>query len=58
MKICPIKQTYMQCMADGCAVWDINRKCCGLITQPTIDASELVYWMRSKFYDIEASRHD
>ena len=56
--MCPIKQTYMQCITDSCAIWDANRKCCGLITQPTIDASELVYWMRSKFYDIEASRHD
>lgn len=54
---CPINK-FDLCREHRCAMWDKNRVCCGLITQPSIDAENLVYWMQDKLYTLESRRHD
>lgn len=57
-KRCPFIHGYDACREDKCGVWDEKRNSCGLITQPTIDAEELVYWMRDQIAEKESHRHD
>ena len=54
---CPLRG-FNNCKGLVCALWDNKRKCCGLITQPPIDAEDLKYWMSWQLADIDERRHD
>lgn len=57
MQKCPLRN-WSLCGEYMCGIWDVKRKCCGLITQPPINTEDLQYWMSWQLADIDERRHD
>lgn len=54
---CPLR-SFNSCKESLCALWDKKRMCCGFITQPPINAEDLIYWVQNKLGELDERRHD
>ena len=54
---CPINK-FDLCREYRCAMWDKNRVCCGLITQPPINENILLEYIDKRFYEAMMQRRD